>query len=178
MDDTPVVLAEGKHIRFVRKGKWEYTERIRVTGIVGILAATDNGKLILVEQYRPPVGKNVIELPAGLVGDEPGQAGESLLEAARRELQEETGYLAGELTILASGTTSAGISSEIITLIHAKKLRKISACGGVDTEAIRVHEVVLSEVNIRLKKWATEGKLVDLKVYAAMHFAVVGLGRW
>ena len=174
MDDTPVVLAEGKHLRFMRKGTWEYADRLGVTGIVGIVAVTDDGKLLLVERYRPPVIAHVIELPAGLVGDEPGQANEGLLAAARRELQEETGYLAGELSVLASGPTSAGISSEVITLVHARNLRKVGAGGGVDAEAIRVHEVPLAEIDIRLRTWMTEGKLVDLKVFAAQHFA---LGR-
>jgi ADP-ribose pyrophosphatase len=174
MDDTPVVLAEGKHLRFMRKGTWEYADRLGVTGIVGIVAVTDDGKLLLVEQYRPPVSAHVIELPAGLVGDEPGQANEGLLAAARRELQEETGYLAGELSVLASGPTSAGISSEVITLVHARNLRKVGAGGGVDAEAIRVHEVPLAEIDVRLRNWMTEGKLVDLKVFSAQHFA---LGR-
>ncbi|HTV47037.1 MAG TPA: NUDIX hydrolase [Phycisphaerae bacterium] len=172
MDDTPVVLAEGMHLRFMRKRTWEYVDRLRVTDVVGIVAVTDDDKLILVEQYRPPVDKNVIELPAGLVGDEPGQTGEELLAAACRELQEETGYFAGELSILASGPISAGLSSEVITLILARKLRKLGPGGGVDTEAIQVHEVLLSEVDARLMKWVTEDKLVDLKVYAAQHFAL------
>jgi ADP-ribose pyrophosphatase len=172
MDDTPIVLAEGKYLRFMRKGKWEYADRLGVTGVVAIVAITDDGKLILVEQYRPPVNRRVIELPAGLVGDEPGQANEGLLAAARRELQEETGYLAGELSILATGPTSAGMSSEVITLVHARKLRKVGAGGGVDTEAIQVHEIRLSEVDAQLTKWMAEGKLVDPKVYAAAYFAV------
>jgi ADP-ribose pyrophosphatase len=174
MDDTSVVLAEGKHLRFMRKGTWEYADRLGVTGIVAIVAITDDGKLILVEQYRPPVNNYVIELPAGLAGDEPGQADESLLAAARRELQEETGYLAGHLSILAAGPTSAGMTSEIITLVRARKLRKVAAGGGIDTAKIQVHEIPLSEVDLRLTKWTTEGKLVDLKVYAAQHFAGLG----
>ena len=172
MDDTPVVLAEGKHLRFMRKGTWEYTDRLGVTGVVAIVAVTDQDKLILVEQYRPPVSRDVIELPAGLVGDEPGQANEGLLAAARRELQEETGYMAGELSILATGPTSAGMSSEVITLVHARKLRKISPGGGVDTETIHVHEILLSEVDSQLRKWTSEGKLVDPKVYAAQYFTI------
>jgi ADP-ribose pyrophosphatase len=174
MDNAPLVLAGGRYLRFMRKGNWEYADRLGVTGVVGIVAVTDDGKLILVEQFRPPVNKRVIELPAGLAGDEPGQSNESLLTAASRELQEETGYSAGEVSILASGPTSAGMSSEIITLVYARKLRKLSAGGGVDTEAIQVHEIRLPDVNVQLKKWMTEEKLVDLKVYAALQLI---LGR-
>ena len=106
MENAPVVLANGKHLRFMRKGTWEYADRLGVSGIVGIIAVTGDGKLLLVEQYRPPVNANVIELPAGLAGDEPGRADESLLAAARRELQEETGYLAESLSIVAAGPVS------------------------------------------------------------------------
>jgi ADP-ribose pyrophosphatase len=105
---TPIVLAEGKYLRFMQRAGWEYAERRGVTGIVGIVAVTDEGKLLLVEQYRLPLDKRVIELPAGLVGDEAGKERESLLAAANRELQEETGYHAGNLVLLASGPTSAG----------------------------------------------------------------------
>jgi ADP-ribose pyrophosphatase len=172
MDSAPVVIANGKHLRFMRKGHWEYAHRLGVTGIVGIVAVTDAGSLLLVEQYRIPVDKRVIELPAGLVGDEPGQAGETLLAAANRELLEETGYSAGKLSVLAAGPTSAGLSSEIITLVHATNLRKLTAGGGVEGEAIVVHEIPLPALDAQLKQWITEGKLVDLKVYAALHFAV------
>jgi ADP-ribose pyrophosphatase len=106
-DATPIILADGKYLRFVRRSGWEYVERRGITGIVGIVAVTDEGKLLLVEQYRTPVNKRVIEIPAGLVGDEAGKEAESLLSAARRELQEETGYYAGNLLPLASGPSSA-----------------------------------------------------------------------
>jgi ADP-ribose pyrophosphatase len=171
MDDKPTILANGKYLRLMRRGTWEYADRFGITGIVGIVAVTDEGKLLLVEQYRPAIDKYVIELPAGLVGDEPGQERESLLVAARRELQEETGYHADSLSLLAAGPTSAGISSEIITLVRATKLRKVTAGGGVEGEAIVVHEIPLTLVAVRLKEWIAEGKLVDLKVYAAQLFA-------
>jgi ADP-ribose pyrophosphatase len=171
MEEAPIILVQGKHLQLLRKDSWEYVERLHVTGVVAIVAVSDDGKLILVEQYRPPVGKMVIELPAGLVGDEPGQANESLLTAARRELQEETGYLAADLSILFTGPTSAGMTSEIVTLVRATNLRKISHGGGIDTEAIQVHEIPLPEVNARLTKWEADGKLVDPKVYAALYFS-------
>src|SRR5580704_13589060 len=90
--DPKRTLFEGKHIRMVARGDWEYAERKNVTGIVAIIAVTAEGKLLLVEQYRPPLGKTVIELPAGLAGDIAGQEGEAMVTAARRELLEETGY--------------------------------------------------------------------------------------
>ena len=102
-DATPIILADGKHLRFVRRSGWEYVERKGVTGIVGIVAVTDDRKLLLVEQYRTPVNQRVIEIPAGLVGDEAAMEEESQIAAARRELLEETGYYAESLSPLASG---------------------------------------------------------------------------
>ena len=170
-DAPPIILADGKFLRFVRRSGWEYVERRGITGIVGIVAVTDDGKLLLVEQYRTPVNKRVIEIPAGLVGDEAGKEAESLLAAARRELQEETGYYAENLSPLASGPSSAGMSNEIISLWHATQLRKVGPGGGVEGEDILVHEVALYEARLQLDKWIAEGKLVDLKVYGALHFA-------
>src|SRR6266536_1446374 len=72
------IIAEGKHVQFLRRGGWEMVRRRNVSGIVGIVAVTDDRKLILVEQYRPPVGKRVIEIPAGLAGDVEGHQDEAL----------------------------------------------------------------------------------------------------
>ncbi|HZK79759.1 MAG TPA: NUDIX hydrolase [Humisphaera sp.] len=171
MDDTPEIVSAGKYLRLMRKGKWEYVDRTGTGGAVGIVAITDDAKLLLVEQYRAPVDKYVIELPAGLVGDEPGQERESVLVAARRELQEETGYDAGEISFLVSGPTSPGMNSEIIALVLAGKLQKLHAGGGVEGESIVIHEIPLTQVEIQLKEWIAQGKLVDLKVYAGLHFA-------
>ena len=92
MSEKPdtVLLYEGKHVQFVRTGHWEYATRPKTTGIVYIIALTAQNEVLLTEQYRIPVGKRVIELPAGLAGDVPGEEQEPLVTAARRELLEET----------------------------------------------------------------------------------------
>ena len=95
-------LCDAKYLRLVRKDGWEFVQRKNVSGIVGIIAITNDHKLILVEQFRPPVGKNVIEIPAGLAGDSPTTKNEDLAVAAIRELEEETGYRASHMTELAS----------------------------------------------------------------------------
>src|SRR5829696_410163 len=84
----------GRHLSVLARGTWEYASRNTRRPAVGIVAVTDDGKVLLVEQRRPPVNRNVIELPAGLAGDIAGAEHESLLEAAQRELLEETGYTA------------------------------------------------------------------------------------
>lgn len=167
----PETLHDGKHIRLVRQGKWEYAERKGVAGIVAIVAVTDEGKLVLVEQDRPPVGKRVIELPAGLAGDEAGHEHEDPADAARRELLEETGYEAKEMTRVAEGAASAGMTDEVITLFRATGLRKTGDAKGDGSEDITVHEVPLDEVVRWLDTQARQGKLIDLKVYSGLYFA-------
>ena len=95
--ENPKVLYRGRHIELAARGKWEFARRPGVSGIVGIIAVTDDRKLVLVEQDRPPVGKRVIEIPAGLAGDVEAARAEELADAARRELLEETGYDAASL---------------------------------------------------------------------------------
>src|SRR4051812_13057290 len=113
---TPEVIAQGKFVRLIKRGKWEYASRTKVTGGVGIVAVTHDGKLILVEQDRPAIQKRVIEIPAGLAGDEDGMESEDLAAAAKRELLEETGYEAAAMEYLCEGPPSAGINDEIITM--------------------------------------------------------------
>jgi len=165
------ILCDAKYLRLVRDNGWEFVQRKDVSGIVGIIAVTDDRKLILVEQFRPPVGKNVIEIPAGLAGDTAASRNEDLAIAASRELEEETGYRAARMTLLASGTASAGLCDEIITLFRAESPQKISAGGGDESEDIIVHEIPLEQVETWLRQQIRSGKLVDLKVYSALHFA-------
>jgi ADP-ribose pyrophosphatase len=164
------VLGEGRHLRLVRRRGWEYAERTNAAAIVVVVAVTPDGRLLLTEQYREPVQGAVIELPAGLVGDRPGEAGEDLRTAAHRELLEETGYEAEELRALAAGPPSAGLSSEVVTFVRAAGLRRVGAGGGDEHESITVHEVPLATVPDWLEAHARAGRLVDPKVYAGLYW--------
>jgi ADP-ribose pyrophosphatase len=164
------VVWKGRHVEMAVRGGWEFARRPGVTGIVGIVAVTDRGQLVLVEQYRPPLDARVIELPAGLSGDTAITRGENLSTAARRELLEETGYAARRLRRLCSGTSSSGICDEVLTLFLATGLSKRGPGGGDATEKIVVHEVPLARVESWLRRQAKRGVLVDLKVYAALAF--------
>ena len=164
-------LADGKHIALVRRGKWEYAARKGVAGVVGGVAVTDDRRLVLVEQERPPVNCRVIELPAGLAGDDARHKDEDLAAAARRELLEETGYAAREMRRLAAGAASAGMTDEIITLFLATGLTKTGPGEGDGSEDITVHEVALDGILDWLAAREGDGRLIDLKVYAGLFFA-------
>ena len=170
-DGDKRVLGEGRHVRLVQRRGWEYAERPDCGGIVAILAVTDDARLVLVEQYREPVGRSVIELPAGLAGDVRGEEGEALTAAAHRELLEETGYQADDMVYLTEGPPSAGLSDEIITFFRAIGLRKVGGGGGVGHEQIKVHEVPLDGVAAWLTEAAAAGALIDPKVYTGLYFA-------
>ena len=165
---------EGKHLRVLQSGHWEYVERINVTGAVVVAAVTEEGDLILTEQYRPPVSNRVIELPAGLAGDNAGHEMEELAAAARRELLEETGYESQEMIWLAAGPPSAGLSSEMVTFFRANGVRCVGAGGGDDHEDIQIHKIPLARVREWLAQRTREGVLVDPKVYVGLYFIAVG----
>ena len=168
----PKVLGAGRYLRLVTKNQWEYCERTLGVGVV-ILVATIDGKLILTEQFRPSVGKMVIELPAGLVGDHQGAEAETMESAARRELLEETGYEANTIISLTDGPTSSGLTNEMVNFYLATNLKKVGPGGGDATENITVHEIPLSEVERWAKTRQSEGVLVDPKIFAGVYFAAV-----
>jgi ADP-ribose pyrophosphatase len=172
------ILADATYFRMVlADGRWEYIEPKKFTGVVMLVAVTPEEKLVLIEQYRIPVGAWCVEIPAGLVGDETPHAGESLHAAAGRELEEETGYRAGRIERLCSGAPSAGSNSVILTFFGCTDLERVGPGGGVDDEDIRVHEVPLDEVDAFLAARESAGAVVDLKVYTALYYAPRLLGR-
>lgn len=171
------VLWTGRYFDVVRRNRWEFVQRKNITGIVGIIPVTDDGKLVLLEQYRPPMGGKVMELPAGLVGDIPEKRGEPLEEAARRELLEETGYEADRMDVLFDGCVTPGLCNETISFFLATGLRKTAAGGGDETEDIVVHEVPLETVMEFLAVQQAKGCFVDLKVYSALYFLQREIGE-
>lgn len=164
------IMAEGRFLRLVREDGWEWAERTRISGVVVVAAVTPEGNVLLVEQHRPPVGGRVLEMPAGLAGDIAGQEDEALETAARRELEEETGYTAARIDRITAGPVSAGLTSESLTFFVAHDLRRIGPGGGDASEDIEVHEVPLDEVDEWLAARAREGVPADPKVYAGLYF--------
>jgi ADP-ribose pyrophosphatase len=162
-------LCNGKWLRLKRRGRWEFAERTNPNGGVMIIALTAEDRILFVEQYRPAIACMTIEMPAGLVGDVAGKSSESAVDAAYRELTEETGYRAGHIEFLMEGPTSAGMSNEIIAIVRASDLTRIHAGGGDDTENITVHEVPRTEAAAWLVAKMRAGYSIDPKMFAGLY---------
>lgn len=160
-------LYSGKFLNLARVGRWEFCERVNDTRAAMIFACTSDNKVLLVEEFRPPVGTRCLCFPAGLVGDE---APESAAAAATRELEEETGYTAAHMQFLFSGPSSPGLTSEMLSFFLASGLSRVSQGGGVDGENITVHEVPMDSIHAWLAQKDAEGILVDPRIYAGLYF--------
>ena len=170
MTDSPIeTVYEGRFLQVAKRGAWEYTTRANATGVVAVVAVHDDGRVVLVEQHRPPVNASVIEIPAGLVGDEDDS--ESLLTAAQRELEEETGYAAAQWTQLPTACTSPGLTDEAITFFLAQQLTRMGEGGGVASEDITTHEVPLEALPQWLESARRENKQTSMKLLAGLYAA-------
>lgn len=174
--NPPEVMAEGRFLRLVKHGRWEFVDRPNTTGAIAIIATTDNDELVLIEQYRVPLGRSCIELPAGLAGDLEDDPEETFEQAARRELLEETGFIANKIEHLYPAVTSPGLTSETIDLYRATGLTRHHEGGGIGDENITVHLVPIDSADAWLAKRTAEGLAVDIKVYTAVSLAKNWLG--
>lgn len=163
----------GKHVALLESDGWEYVERKKAKEAVAVIAVTEDGKLILTEQHRLPVDAAVIDFPAGLVGDEEGNSDPA--ETAKKELEEETGYVCDAVELLARGPSSPGITSEIVSFYRATGVRKEGEGGGVGGESITVHAIPLSSIERWLRKRESEGALIDLKLWGGLYFSAKSL---
>lgn len=154
---------EGRFITAKRQGRWEYVSRSR--GIrAAVILAIDDGHVLLVEQYRVPLGKNCIELPAGLVGDHDDNSDEDASLAAIRELEEETGYHAEVIEDCGEFYSSPGMVSESFSLFKADGLTKVSEGGGVEGENITVHRIALEVLGEFIDNKRADGAAIDVKL--------------
>jgi ADP-ribose pyrophosphatase len=164
------VLAEGRYLRLVAQSGWEWVERMNASGAAVIAALTEDERLVLVEQYRIPMQCRVVDLPAGLVGDDPGAAGEAMIDAARRELFEETGFEGSDWRIAVSGPASPGLATEVYSLFVVRGVQKTGPGGGDARENIEVHVVPLGELDAWLDAKRQRGVMVDPKIYLGRCF--------
>jgi ADP-ribose pyrophosphatase len=170
--DAPTeTMWTGRFIEMRRKGRWEYAGRARNIRAAVILAIED-GHVLLVEQYRVPLGRRCLELPAGLIGDE--TEGEDPVEAARRELEEETGWHAAVVEPAGEFWSSPGMVAESFTLMRARRLTRTGPGGGVDGEDIAVHRVALADIPAFVESRRAAGCAVDVKLLLLLAPGLVG----
>lgn len=168
--EEQTVLYDGRYLRLVERRGWELVSRRHRVAV--LVAWTPSDELLLVEQYRVPVGRRTIELPAGLVGDQAGQENEALLDAAGRELEEETGWRAGAVEELMPCPTSAGLTDEIAVFVRATGLTRVGAGGGDDSEDIVVHAIARDAIDDWLDERHASGFAIDPKIYAALYWSL------
>ena len=113
---------------------------VRHPGAAAVVALTDSGKIALVRQYRTALDRVTVEIPAGKL-----DPGEDPLECAKRELREETGFVAGRMRYLTTIASSAGFADELIRIYMATHLELDEACPDED-EFLNVDLVPLSEL--------------------------------
>jgi len=155
------VVWEGKFVRAMRRGKWEYASRANDISAVVILAEYE-GKVILIDQPRAALGVRCVELPAGLVGDEDPNA--TVETTAVKELEEETGFTAERVERLGDFHASPGMLSESFTLVRAHGVRRIGEGGGDDSEDIRIHLLARPDIPNFVEQKRAEGFGIDVKL--------------
>jgi len=157
----------GKWLIAKQRGRWEYVTRarnIRAAVILAVDGPPEAREVVLIDQYRVPVGRRSLELPAGLIGDEAGGEGEDPMSAAKRELEEETGYIAREWTDLGEFWSSPGMVSESFSLLRASGLEKVGAGGGDENEDIVVHRVPLTGIAEFVAEARGAGTAIDVRL--------------
>lgn len=177
-DKPEEVRWEGRFITAKTRGRWEYVGRsrgIRAAAIIAIDNDPDGTRhVILVSQYRVPLGRFSLEIPAGLIGDEAGKEGEQAESAALRELEEETGYRAERMENLGEYYSSPGMVSECFTLLRAHGLTQVSDGGGLPGENITVHRVALDRLSEFVADWRALGHAVDVRIAMLLTAGFIG----
>lgn len=164
----------GKFITARTRGKWEYVTRARGIRAAVILAVDEEDHVLLVEQFRVPLQKRCLELPAGLIGDDEGAEGEDALMAAARELEEETGYTAQRIEHLGEFYSSPGMVSESFTLVRAHGLSKVGPGGGTAGEDITVHRVARSHLPQFVEMARSRGLGIDVRLLMLLAPGLLG----
>lgn len=149
-------------------GKTSTRELVKHPGAVAVIAVTEEGKIVLVEQYRKPLEKELVEIPAGKL-----EKGEDPEICAKRELEEETGYGCNSLELVSSFYTSPGFADEIIYVYVAKGLKKLENAAGLDEdEFVNLMEVTLEEALEFIKNQ----RIFDAKTIYAVQYLQLALG--
>ncbi len=172
MNEPEKIVWQGRYLTTKIRGKWEYVARARGIRAAVILAIDDDNHVLLVEQYRVPLGRACIELPAGLIGDH--HVGEDDIAAAARELEEETGFRAGRMEFLGEFYSSPGMVSESFSLLRADELEQVGPGGGLDGEDITVHRVLLDNIAGFIAERRALGDAIDVKLLMLLGPGILG----
>ena len=163
---------QGKFIAAKQRGKWEYVGRAR--GIrAAVIVAVDDGHVLLVEQFRVPLGRPCLELPAGLVGDVAGSEDETVELSAARELEEETGYRPDRIEVIGEFASSPGMVSETFSLVRAVGRTRVGDGGGVPGEDITVHRVKLADIADFVADKRAAGTMIDVKLLLLLGAGII-----
>ena len=173
-DEPEEIQWAGKFITARTRGKWEYVTRARGIRAAVILAIDADDHVLLVEQYRVPLGKPCLELPAGLIGDDDSSSGEDPAAAAARELEEETGYRAARIEVIGEFYSSPGMVSESFTLVRAHGLTKVGPGGGTEGENITVHRVARSHLPQFVEMARARGLGIDVRLLMLLAPGITG----
>lgn len=158
-------IFDGKVIRVqvdeveLPNGKKAIRELVKHSGAVSIMAITNENKLVLVKQFRKPLEKTILEIPAGKL-----EPGEHPLDCARRELKEETGYSAQRFDPVVSFYTSPGFADEHLHLYEATGLTAGEEQPDQDEFVERI-ELTLDEAF----NCIASGEICDAKTIAALY---------
>lgn len=171
MTEPEEIVWQGRFITAKTRGKWEYVSRSRGISAAVILAVHE-GAVVLVEQFRVPLGRTCIELPAGLIGDD--SSGEAPELAAARELEEETGFRAGRIENLGQFYSSPGMVSESFHLMRAHDLERVHQGGGVEDENIIVHVVPLANLERFVADKRAQDCGIDVKLLLLLGAGMLG----
>jgi ADP-ribose pyrophosphatase len=162
-DKPEEIVWSGKYVQARRHGRWEYAGR--PGGVrAAVILALDAGEVLLVEQFRVPLGRRCLELPAGLIGDDDGAEDEDPFAAAERELEEETGFAAARWQDLGEYSSSPGMLSETFTLLKASGLTRVGDGGGTEGEDIVVHNVPLASIAEFVAQRREAGVVIDVRL--------------
>ncbi|MFD1707078.1 NUDIX hydrolase [Siminovitchia sediminis] len=143
-------------------GKRSKREIVHHPGAVALIALTEENKIVMVEQYRKPLERSLLEIPAGKL-----ETGEEPAVTAERELEEETGYQAGKLEYITSFYTSPGFANEIIHIYLANQLSKIKNPAKTDEdEFVELTELTLEEAVDCMKN----KRICDAKTVYALQY--------
>ncbi|TXL67913.1 NUDIX hydrolase [Cerasibacillus terrae] len=141
-------------------GEMAKREIIRHPGAVAVIPVTKEGKIVFVKQYRKPLEKVLIEIPAGKL-----ESGEAPEKTAVRELEEETGFTTNDLTFVTSFYTSPGFADELMYIYLTTELEALEQPpAGDEDEFIELIELTLEEA----KQYVKENKIHDAKTNFAI----------